>query len=119
MGTSWHPVTPRKEELFSIVLLLHYLCLDQAVTHPNFLSVLFILVFCFSLHTNPIDQIEKQQRHQRKSQNGQVWIEIPKIGHHHIAKGCNLGDKREYLLISETINDCANEKTKQTRDKII
>jgi hypothetical protein len=67
----------------------------------------------------PVNQIEQQDRHERKSKHSKVGIDIPQIWHGHIAIIGNLGDLGKYLLIGQTEKYCTHQETEQTRDKVI
>jgi hypothetical protein len=113
--------SPRSNFIKSRVRLFRTWCRQEAteVATTKRQGQLFIFVFGFALHADTIDQVEQEQCHQRESQDSEVRIEIPKIGHDHITEGRNLGDYREDLLVGETIDHSTNQETEQTRDKII
>lgn len=73
----------------------------------------------FALQTGPVNQIKQEHGHQGKEDNGQERAEIPQIGNDnipHIGDGRN---DRENLLVGQAVNDRPDEKTQQSRDKII
>jgi len=76
-------------------------------------------LFSFTLHTHPVDHVEQQQGNQCEKQDEQERVEIPEIRHDYIANFGKRLNGRENILISETVNNCANKKTKETRDDIV
>ena len=76
-------------------------------------------LFFFALPAGAVNQIEKQQGEQRKEQDEQEGIEIPKIGHDHITNFGDGLDWGKYVLIGETVNYSANKKTEKTRNNVI
>ena len=69
--------------------------------------------------TNTINQIEQQQSDQGKEQDEQERVDIPQVGHDHVAKfgeGCN---GREHVLIGQAKDHSANEETQKTGNDVV
>ena len=79
----------------------------------------YLLVFLCSFQSCPVNQVEQQERNQRKEGDKQEGTDIPQVGNNHIAIVGNARNNREHLLVGKTINNRANQETQQTWDKII
>ena len=64
----------------------------------------------FPLPSHAVDQIEEQERHQRKHQDEQEGIEVPQVGHVDIAIIRNCRERREHLLIGQAVDHGASQK---------
>jgi hypothetical protein len=82
-------------------------------------SSLAILFDFFPLHAHAVNQVEEQERHQRKCENGEIGVEIPQSRDDDVTVVGQIRDLREYLLIGQTEDNGAREEAKQTRDQVI
>jgi hypothetical protein len=76
------------------------------------------LQLVFSLETI-LKEIKQQQNEGDKYADHQKWVEIPKVGHDHVAQVGDFQNPRHDLLVGETENDCACQQSQDTRDEII
>ncbi len=71
------------------------------------------------METAAVDGVEQQHADQAEKQHKQVGVQVPQIGHDHVADFCQGGNLGEDLLVGEAVDDCANQETQEAGDQII
>lgn len=71
------------------------------------------------MHAHSVDQVKEEQGDHPEEGDDEIGVHVPQVGHDgcaDIRQGRNFG---EDLLVSQAVDDCTSEETKQTRDDVI